>query len=421
MDISLQQLHLCAFFIRIGLIVYGEWQDKNLELKFTDVDYHVFTDAAQYVFNGESPYNRPTYRYSPLLAWMLVPCHIIHILWGKLVFISADLLAGWLIQNTMAINQDEGKLTKIALSIWLFNPITMTISSRGNAESIMSVLVLGTLYLLSKERLILAGIFFAISVHLKIFPLVIALAVYLFLGDGFEGRHNKLYVHEFLAILSPCGAVNVIKKVFSKERTYFFLSSVITFVLITFLFYFLYGHDFLEHAYFYHITRKDIRHNFSIYFYMLYTSSDWWLGLICFFNQVLVTLCLSVAFYKDLPFCTFLLVFSFVTFNKICTSQYFLWYLTILPLVIPGLANVNLFEIIAAVFLWGGGQGIWLASAYVLEFEGQRVFLYVWGASVLFFIINVIVIIWFMKRYVDFPSYMVRGVRHEQKTSKKRI
>jgi phosphatidylinositol glycan class M len=37
------------------------------ELAGTDIDYKVYTDAAHY----DSPYQRHTYRYSPILAYMM--------------------------------------------------------------------------------------------------------------------------------------------------------------------------------------------------------------------------------------------------------------------------------------------------------------------------------------------------------------
>lgn len=70
-------------------------QDAHLAVKFTDIDYEVYTDAAAFMAAGHSPYRRSTYRYSPLLAGALVPNATLWKGWGKALFSAADLLAAW--------------------------------------------------------------------------------------------------------------------------------------------------------------------------------------------------------------------------------------------------------------------------------------------------------------------------------------
>ena len=43
-------LLLVSFLIRLILVVYSSWQDRNFDVKYTDVDYFVFTDAARYIY-----------------------------------------------------------------------------------------------------------------------------------------------------------------------------------------------------------------------------------------------------------------------------------------------------------------------------------------------------------------------------------
>jgi len=82
---------LCVgYAIRICLIVYGIMQDSWMSVPYTDVDYLIFSGAAKHVVQGGSPYDEPTYRYPPLLAWLLTPNLLIPA-WGKILFSTLDI------------------------------------------------------------------------------------------------------------------------------------------------------------------------------------------------------------------------------------------------------------------------------------------------------------------------------------------
>jgi hypothetical protein len=121
---STSRIILLSILLRLLLIAYGIYHDAHSPLKYTDVDYYVFTDAAQFMHQGKSPYLRETYRYTPILAWMLIPtawpgCFS----WGKLMFALGDVAAGWimiLILRQRGMN--HARSLKYA-SIWLLNPM----------------------------------------------------------------------------------------------------------------------------------------------------------------------------------------------------------------------------------------------------------------------------------------------------------
>lgn len=68
---------------------------------------------------------------------------------------------------------------------------------------------------------------------------------------------------------------------------------------------------------------------------------------------------------------------------QVVTAQYFIWYLSLLPLVLPSSAAFTAAERPRALALAAGWLVCllsWLATAYRLEFRSQPVFLYLWAS-----------------------------------------
>ena len=89
----------------------------------------------------------------------------------------------------------------------------------------------------------------------------------------------------------------------------------------------------------YHVVRKDHRHNFSLYFYHYYLNyfstepgGSLITKILFFLPYFLLILYIGLKFCHDLSLSLFLSTFSFVMFNRVCTAQYFLWYIVFIPL-----------------------------------------------------------------------------------------
>lgn len=183
-----------AIALRIGLFFYGLWQDANSPMKFTDIDYYVFTDAARFTAHGQSPYDRETYRYTPLLAWMLLPTtwSSTWFSFGKVLFAVGDIVAGWLI--IMVLRSSNKMSMESALkfaSIWLLNPMVATISTRGSSEGLLGVIVVALLWAITQKKIVLAGFLLGFGVHFKIYPFIYAPSIIWWLDDEQLGRSKS--------------------------------------------------------------------------------------------------------------------------------------------------------------------------------------------------------------------------------------
>lgn len=133
------------------------------------------------------------HRYTPLLALLALPNLWLHAACGKVIFAAADLGAAVLIRThvlsgggssgrTSAARHREAAL---AAALWLFNPYTATISTRGSGDAIVVLLQLLVLVLLQSpaapglapsrlplRKLAAGGAVFGLLVHWRLFPVV---------------------------------------------------------------------------------------------------------------------------------------------------------------------------------------------------------------------------------------------------------
>lgn len=381
---SLWPHHLLALLFRLSLIVYGEHYDATSSVHYTDVDYHVLTDAARHVSVGGSPFERHTYRYTPLLAWLMLPNVLWHPAIGKLFFCFLDGAAASLIYHSLLL-KGVGQLSAVKCALlWLYNPIVIGISTRGSAESVVVTFVLLIIYFHEQSKIVLSGIFLGAAVHFKMYPIIYSLPLYLSL----DKRCGKYSWQMFYP---------------SQARVKLVIAAVSSFLLLTYGSYALYGFDYIQEGFIYHVTRVDTRHNFSIYFYLLYLSTDYnipGLGLATFAPQFVLLVAYGLVYgtREHLLVAMFAQTVSLVAFNKVVTSQYFVWYLGLLPLVVPNLGLSRRKAVILAT-LWLLAQAAWLLPAYLFEFKGIGVFVPIWLESIAFFCCNVGVLMAILSSY----------------------
>ena len=360
---STKAITAAALAIRFALVAVAAIIDayKPLGLRYTDVDYDVLKDGARAMMQGGSPFQRATYRYSPLVAWPLLLDVKTGLPVAKLVFCLMDVLLG----DAMGqLAEQRGASSHVRL-LWLFNPISIVLCTRGSWDAVSVYLVLKAL--LSKRSPVKAGLLLGLATHLRLYPVIYA-APFLY-NLCFESRRRR----PIARALAFCMA---------------FTSGLLAPTLYA---YQAYGNVYVEEALRYHLKRADHRHSFSVFWLPIYLSralQDSRLTLLLklapFAAHLLLQAASLIALKHDIDKCALAQTLLFVAANKVCTAQYFLWWLPLLLVVVDDWRRI-----LKPLRNWVLSCGLWLAVAYGLEFVGLPVHVLLWGCSLLFFRANV--------------------------------
>ena len=403
--LATEQAVIIGLALRLFLAWFLPWllDDERFlpGVAYTDIDFYVFTDAAAYIQQGQNPFTRATYRYTPFLAALLA--YLPNLKYGRYLFCMTDALCGWLIVQFRKQRRGSAAESSLADALWwLYNPLAINICTRGSAESLIVLLpVLSTVWIAthySKAYLaaFLGGVCHGVAVHAKLYPIIYTLSFMCSFAqvEEMSGHNNK----------SPSSRVGVVKRLFGWLYTWvkrllqpspliFAFSFLATFVGLTVLAVVYYGPIALQEGLLYHFSRVDHRHNYSMHWYWIYLArSDpvlnmAWTGRLLLLPQLMLLVYTSLGIAPlDLSLALFVQTFLFVAHNKVITAQYFTWYLCLLPLCSFEFRNPR---VVRAVALLLGSVVLWLLSAYLLEMQGWAVHRMVWLASVVFFGANV--------------------------------
>ena len=414
-NIFLHKRYKVSLFIRYIIIIITEYLYYNYGVLYTDIDYHVFSDGAKHAAKFESPYERETYRYTPLLAIFMISNIKIWYPIGKFLLSTIDVGVGYLIEKLLRAQEKQLKEDRTfneilkaendeayynyASLFYLYNPLTIVICTRGSADCIITFLVLLSLIYLEKKKYYLSALIYGFAVHFKIYPIIYAPSLFLYLLykefiQNKNGPKELEPVPFFQRIYHKIKStiIMVFSNLFTKTALFFVIISSGVFFFFLALFYKLIGYKFLYEYLLYHLIRKDHRHNYSIFYYTIYLTYDndfsKYLSLITFLPQMILILSVTIFLYKDINLCLIVLTMIFVHFNKVITAQYFIWYLSLIPLIIHRnlLFGVKKLKAILLLTIWMIFEIIWNRYSHLLEYEGQNYFMSMWIVNILFFL-----------------------------------
>jgi phosphatidylinositol glycan class M len=163
------------------------------------------------------------------------------------------------------------------------------------------------------RKAILSGVLLGLATHFKIYPVIYAPAILLWMEVDAPLTLSTLLARNFI----------------TTKRVMFTATALGTFSGLNARMFYDYGQEFLQHTYLHHFVRLDHRHNFSPYNILLYLvssptgHSEVPFAKLAFLPQMILSAVIVplVGAKKDFAGTMFVQTFAFVTFNKVCTSQ----------------------------------------------------------------------------------------------------
>jgi phosphatidylinositol glycan class M len=365
------------------------------------------------------------------------------------VFAAADVVVAWQIWRLGELRGLPAQRCWWSAVLWLYNPFTATISTRGSCDSLVTALLLAVLLGLLRGTLLQPALLYGLAVHLRIYPIVYAPAIVLFLAaqqlaaaqapqhkqpqrPGRQAAGTQPPQPAGGAAAAALSCVRGLRRwspaVLQQGLLFGGLSGGV-FAALGAGCYRLYGWQFVHEAFLHHLGRKDPRHNFSLHYYPIYLSYMPWGGAAggaaaaaaaappahaggaagpvlaslaralaalppvdvarwASAPQAVLLLVLAGALHARLPLCWLLQTWAFVALNKVSTAQYFVWFFSLLPCALQDVRWPLPRSLLAAGAAWVAAQLHWLLWGYLLEFQGRGVHLALWGAGAAFLAAN---------------------------------
>ena len=325
---------------------------------------------------------------------------------GKLLFSACDCLLAWLLHALLALRGVPASVSLRCVAVLLFNPLLLTVSTRGNGDVLHVAVLYAMLLCLQRHQGRAAAVWLGLAVHLRLYPALYLPSLLLCLDEdycaggaqcdcGLKGpawmaapldaatRAVSLLCRPVPSACPPAAA--------TRHRLMFALVCASTFCAAFAVCAALYGRAFVAESVAHHIGRVDTRHNFSLLFYPLYLAQQQQsntaaaASLAAFVPQLALSALCSWRLSRDPSLCLLVQTLLFVCFNKVVTAQYFVWYVSLLPLVLP-FTRLPSPLLVALSLAWLLAELHWLSWAYRVELLGLPAFAGLHAASCCFFL-----------------------------------